>query len=101
MEFVGPFESYRVVVNGWQVPLLAAEMRPGGQITLTLDDRFDLDLPVADADRVVSFLADAIAVALGYSSHPGVGAEEAKPLAPVRPRRLLQLDWSESEEASG
>jgi hypothetical protein len=90
-----------VVVNGWQVPLLAAEMRPGGVVTLTLDDRFDLDLPVADADRVVLFIADAISVALGYASHPGAGAKEPLRLAPVRPRRLLGLDWVQTEEASG
>jgi hypothetical protein len=29
-----------------------------------------LDLTVAEAERVVPFLADAIAIALGYTCHP-------------------------------
>jgi hypothetical protein len=100
VEYVGPFESYRVVVNGWQVPLLAADLRPGGIVSLTLDDRYGLDVPVADADRVVSFIAHAIAIGLGYASHPGAGAEEPKQLAPLRPKRLLGLEF-QAEEASG
>jgi hypothetical protein len=101
VEYIGPFESHRVVVDGWQVPLLEAEPRPGGQITLTLDQRYDLDLPLADAERIVPFIANAIAIALGYASHPDAGAGEPQLLAPVRPRRLRRLDWSQTEEASG
>jgi hypothetical protein len=40
-------------------------------IYLSLDNRYGLDLTVAEAEQVVPFLADAIAIALGYTCHPG------------------------------
>jgi hypothetical protein len=45
-------------------------MLDGGRIDLTLDRRFGLVLSAAEAERFVPFLAEAIAVALGYTSHP-------------------------------
>jgi hypothetical protein len=100
VDYIGPFESHRVVVNGWEVPLLAADPLPGGKVSLTLDDRYALDLPLADAERIVPFIANAIAVALGYARHPDSPNEELLRLGPVRPRRLLALDFGESEEPS-
>ncbi|MDQ1746329.1 MAG: hypothetical protein QOD07_592 [Frankiaceae bacterium] len=79
MEFLGPFTSYEVLFHGRSVPHLKAQPMNGGMIALTLDDRFDLHLSIEDAERVVPFLADCIAVAAGYSCHPRRGEE---------PRRL-------------
>lgn len=73
MEILGPIRSHRVIVGGRQVPFLGAEPANGGRIYLTLDDRYGLDVSVADADRVIEFIADCIAVALGYSCHPRDG----------------------------
>lgn len=39
-------------------------------ISLTLDNRLALDVPVADFDRTASFIADCIAVGMGYTAHP-------------------------------
>ena len=87
------------MVDGWEVPLLEATFRPGGVVTLTMDRRFGLDISVADAERVVPFLANAIAVALGYAAHPQDDRAEPKRLPVVRPRRLLPLSLGEREEA--
>src|SRR4051794_9253175 len=70
VEFVGPFEHHEVVVNGWRVPNLSAEPLPGGRVHLSLDHRFGIDLTVADAEQVVPFIADCMAVAMGYTCHP-------------------------------
>jgi hypothetical protein len=74
-EIVGPFTSHEVVVQGRVVPHLTAEPLSGGRIALTLDDRYDVHLSVEEADRVVPFLADCIAVASGYTCHPREGTE--------------------------
>lgn len=70
-DLVGPFEHHDVLVNGRRVPFLEAHPWNGGLIHLVLDRRFGLDVSVADAERVVPFVADCIAVALGYTCHPG------------------------------
>jgi hypothetical protein len=70
VEYIGPFRSHDVVVDGWQVPYLRATPLNGGRVHLNLDRRFGLDLTVEEADRFVPFLADCIAVALGYTCHP-------------------------------
>jgi hypothetical protein len=100
VDFIGPFEQYKVVVDGWQVPFLSAQPRTGGNVELSLDDRFGLVLDIAQAELVVPFLANAVAIAMGYASHPGEGASVPRP-HPAGPRRLLRLDWSEQADPSG
>ena len=90
VEFVGPFHHHDVVVGGWSVPLLQAQPKPGGQVTLLLDRRFGIDLSVEDAQRFVPFLAEAIAVALGFNAHPS--EREPKNLPPLRPRYMVGID---------
>lgn len=86
VEFVGPFSSHVVVVRGRRVPYLEATPLNGGMVALHLDHRFSIDLSVADAERIVPFIADCIAVAMGYTGHPGVD-DEPIPL-PAMPRML-------------
>jgi len=57
------------------VPFLSATPVDGGQIDLTLDQRIGLSLSAQEAERFVPFLAHAIAVALGYTSHPDAGRD--------------------------
>jgi hypothetical protein len=75
--FPGPFERHEVTVDGWSVPLLHAH--PTGDhdesVMLVLDGRLALTVSVEEAERFVPFLADAIAVALGYTSHPNEDTE--------------------------
>lgn len=70
VDYVGPFESHDVVIAGRQVPFLRATPLDGGRIDLTLDRRLGLQLSVEEAERFVPFLADAIAIGLGYTCHP-------------------------------
>jgi hypothetical protein len=70
VNFVGPFEHYDVVVNGRRIPFLSATPMNGGRVHLTIDNRLGIDLSVEEAERFVPFLADGIAVALGYTCHP-------------------------------
>lgn len=69
VEFIGPFEQYAVTVDGYRVPMLQAHMQKGGKVLLTLDHRYGLDLDLQTAQFVVPFVANAMAVAAGYSCH--------------------------------
>lgn len=68
--FPGPFQHHDVVVDGWRVPFLQAQMTAEDRIALVLDRRLATELSVAEAERVLPFIADAISVALGYPAHP-------------------------------
>lgn len=70
VNFVGPFKHHDVVVEGRYVPFIRANPLDGGQVHLTLDRRLGVTLSAEEAERFVPFLADAIAVALGFTSHP-------------------------------
>lgn len=84
VEFVGPFEHHDVVVNGWRVPLLTAAPMNGGKVALSLDRRTSVDMTVEEAERLMPFIADCIAVALGYTAHPGCdGLDEPRRSHPM------------------
>ena len=101
VSFPGPFTQHQVVVDGWAVPLLHAH--PGGEhdenIMLVVDNRLALTVSVEEAERFVPFLADAMAVALGYSAHPRED-EEPNWLPQPRPVRIHGIGAVESEEAA-
>jgi hypothetical protein len=69
-EIVGPFKDYRLVINGWSVPLIDARELDGGQMYLTLDKRIALQLPADQFDQVARFIADVIGACWGYGAHP-------------------------------
>jgi hypothetical protein len=79
VSFPGPFSQHGVVVSGYSVPFLHAQVHDGGNMTVVLDDRFGIELTVAEAERVVPFVAEAIAVALGYEAHPS--ADDSTPIS--------------------
>ncbi len=94
VSFPGPFSRHDVVVNGWRVPFVHA--KPCGdndeQVMLVLDDRIGETFTVEEAERVVPFLAHAIAVALGYTCHPDEDADTLPPKQPQpRPVRMHML----------
>lgn len=90
--FPGPFSQHDVVVSGWSVPFLHAQEHDGGMLTVVLDNRFGLELSVADAERVVPFLANAIAVALGYPAHPSADDEVLPQPSPgPKPARVVSV----------
>lgn len=93
VELVGPFEEWVCTVGGRKVPYLAAHPQSGGKVLLTLDGRFGLEVDVADMDRVVEFVANAIAVASGIAS-------AARPdLARNQFPRLIGLESATAEDS--
>ncbi|MFL6163548.1 MAG: hypothetical protein ACJ74U_15150 [Jatrophihabitantaceae bacterium] len=80
VELVGPFKSHRVLLNGYEVPYLSAMPIAGGKVLLELDSRYMIEVDAARLDSVVEFMANRIAVASGYTCHPGTpGAPEPIP----------------------
>ena len=90
VDLVGPFEEYRVVVDGWTVPYLSASPLEDGGIHLQLDHRFGLDVSLDDESEVVPFIADCIAVALGFTCHPRPHQPSPKQRLPFSRLRPLE-----------
>jgi hypothetical protein len=101
VSFPGPFTHHEVVVDGWSVPHLYAH--PCGDhdenVMLVLDGRLAATFTVEEAERFVPFLADAIAIALGYTAHPRTDEEPLWKPQP-RPTRMHGIGAVESEEAA-
>lgn len=95
-QIVGPFQSHRVIVDGRRVPFLEAFPVNGGKISLLLDGRYGLDVSVGDADAFIPWIADAIAVAMGYTGHPRAGKEPLR-ASPFPPDHVI--DWTETDPA--
>lgn len=100
VDFPGPFTHHDVVVDGWKVPFLHAH--PGGEhdenVMLVLDNRLAITLSVEEAERFVPFLADAVAIALGYTCHPKVDEEPNWKPQP-RPVRMHGIGAVAAEDA--
>lgn len=63
---IGPFEEYRVIVDGRIVPNLTA-FKEGDDIALVVDHRFSSTFSPDRARDVAYLIAQASAVASGYS----------------------------------
>ena len=92
VSFPGPFTHHDVVVEGWRVPFLQAEIIGEDRVLLVLDRRLGVELSTEEAERVVPFLADAIAVASGFGAHPRGDTPTPLERAPYpRPERVADL----------
>lgn len=77
---VGPFEEYRVRIEGRCIPGLTAVKQHDGRVSLIVDGRFSTIVPADIAHDVAWLLAQALAVGSGYAF---LGAEsKEKPFAP-------------------
>lgn len=76
---VGPFEEWRVMVDGRVIPRLTG-WREGDLTWLAVDGRFACSVPHAHAREVAYVLANALAVGAGYS-HAGAESRDM-PFAP-------------------
>jgi hypothetical protein len=99
VQFTGPFQRHDVVVTGWQVPFLHAQLAGDEQerVMLVLDDRLGFSCSIQEAERFVPFLAHAIAIGLGFGAHPN---EEMEPpldrlFDRPSPRRVQKIIGSE------
>jgi hypothetical protein len=93
VSFPGPFNHHDVVVDGWRVPFLQAHMPAEDRVMLVLDRRLAAEFSVDEAERLVPFVADAIAVALGHGAHPN--EDTPRPLKRVpypRIERVVDVD---------
>ena len=101
VSFPGPFTHHEVVVNGWSVPFLAAQ--PTGSndesVMLILDQRIAITVSVEEAERFVPFLADAVAVALGYTAHPRTDEQPTRNPQP-RPVRMHGISAVQTDAAA-
>lgn len=69
---IGPFEEHYVVLEGFQIPKLQANI-VGDDVHFMLDHRFGISVPKSRAVDIAWFVANAMAVAAGYA---WFGAEE-------------------------
>jgi hypothetical protein len=75
----GPFQPARkVTINDYVVPFVTVALADDGMIDVIVDDRLGMAGPVSreEFDRWMPVLANAMAVAAGYSSH----GESCEPL---------------------
>lgn len=97
-EIVGPFDSYKLVVDGYTVPCVDARENDGGTVTFIVDERLAWTVPAAAFEDVAALVANVYAVGLGLPCHPK--ADEEPPAGfkrvPVmlRPRRILEITFS-------
>jgi hypothetical protein len=92
VSFPGPFKHHDVVVEGRKVPFVTAKPLDGGRVDLWLDQRYALVLSAEEAERFVPFLANALAVALGYTSHPDAERDGPNPRHPFPRVTALYAD---------
>lgn len=78
---IGPFEEYRVVVEGRRIPLLTASPESETQTLLILDGRLSIVIGNRDLEQVAWLVANALALGQGYS-HMGATAK-GYPFAPT------------------
>jgi hypothetical protein len=97
LDFPGPFQWHEVVLHGRQVPFLRAAPIDGG-VHLVLDSRLGLDLTIEEAHRIIPFLADSIAVALGYTCHPQPECPEPVKRPPFP--RMQPIGWTETDSSA-
>lgn len=77
---VGPFEVWKVVVEGRAIPRLTGYPQEDGRISLIVDGRFMADFPADIAPQAAWLIANALAVGEGF---PHLGAlSRDRPFAP-------------------
>lgn len=67
------------VVGGVEVPYLEVADPVDGNVTLTLDRAFDVTVPEEHAYWVVWFTAQAVAMGIGWTAHPGARCARTQP----------------------
>ena len=90
--FPGPFEHHDVVVDGWRVPYLQAHLLGEDRVRLVLDRRLAITLSTDEAERITPFIADTLAVAMGFGAHPRGDQKVPLEQAPYpRPERVRDV----------
>src|SRR5882757_4288829 len=85
VEIIGPFvPEHHVTSGGYRVPYITAFVHEDGRVDISVDQRFCMEGPVSreEFDRWIPILANAMAVAAGYSCH----GENCTPINPFTTR---------------
>ena len=106
---VGPFEEYRLIVDGYSVPCAEARENDGGTVTFILDKRLAWTIPAGAFEDVAHLVATAYALGLGLPCAPqadGLGDQAesyARQLERVpsmlRPSRMFEIGSVQTGEA--
>lgn len=73
---VGPFQEWRVMVQGRLIPLLTGYKHEDGRVSLTLDHRMGADFPNEEiAAQAAWMIANALAIGQGYPSMMGLSKD--------------------------
>jgi len=67
LESIGPFNEWRIKLDGYRVPKLSGRADSNGVFHLCLDHRFGIEIPEDYAYQVVWLIANALAIGAGYS----------------------------------
>lgn len=86
-------EGMRVIHEERRVPHLRAFQTGPTMWSLVLDGRFGIDGTEEECKKWVWFVANAMAVAAGYSCF----GEESGPINPFKPGRLVGIEMPEKE----
>lgn len=78
----GPIMYRAIIVEGRMIPLLTGHTEDDQNTWLVVDRRFSISVPNELAHQVAWLLANAIAVASGYT-HLGATSKNEKPFAPI------------------
>lgn len=83
IQSIGPFELYRIVVDGYQVPRLTGRLI-NGMWHFTLDSRFGCDVPEEYGHGVAWMIASAMAIGAGFTCF----GENSRPMNEFKCRLL-------------
>jgi hypothetical protein len=98
-EIVGPFDEYRLVVDGYSVPCAQARENDGGTVTFIMDNRLAWTVPAGAFDDVAALVATAYALGLGLPCAPsdthmdgdGYMRQMERVPAMMRPSRVREI----------
>jgi hypothetical protein len=98
IEFIGPFEEWRVTNGGYRVPFLSAIPQTGpkdGMILLSLDRRYLIEGTADEVRKWIPFICNAMAIAAGFSYF----GPDAKPYTPFgKLSKMMGITSVETEQ---
>ena len=96
VESVGPFQEYRLVVNGWTVPGVSSRIVDTRTVSFVCGE-YGIDVPQEQAGRYADWIAHVVATTLGWTCHPKspdwkpAGREGEPPFKLLPWKRLIGL----------
>lgn len=78
---IGPYTAYKVQVEGRVIPRLTGYPQAGDRVSLIVDGRFEADFPADLARQAAWLIANALAVAEGYTHLSAPNKDQ--PFAPI------------------